>query len=85
VWRDRCLELASRVGRDPDEIVEWWAERAAIREHDGGESHDDAERAAFDEVRGLLEPGLLAGERRVGPQRAEPIAGTLARDRKPNV
>ena len=53
--RDQCVELAIRLGRDPEEVIEWWAERAAIREVDGGQSREDAEREAFDEVRDMLE------------------------------
>jgi hypothetical protein len=63
--RDQCVELARRVGRDPDEVVEWWAERAAIREVDGGQAREDAERDAFDEVRDML-------EHRKGPRSAMP-------------
>jgi hypothetical protein len=55
-WRARCEELARRLGRDADDLVELWDERAAIREHDGHQSRADAE--------------LLGGER-LGPRRAE--------------
>jgi len=57
-------ELARQLGRDGDELVEWWAERAAIREVDGGQLRADAEREAFDELRSSLAEG------RRGPQRA---------------
>ena len=76
--REACLELARRLGRDPDELVEWWAERAAIREHDGAQSREAAERAAFDD----LHDALL---RRRGPLAAgatDAVADTLRRDRK---
>jgi hypothetical protein len=36
--RAAVVELAEKSGVDPDELVEWWAERAAIREIDGGQS-----------------------------------------------
>lgn len=49
--RDRCLELASQIGRDGDELVEWWAERAAVRQFDGGQPRGDAEREAFEDLR----------------------------------
>ena len=73
--RDRCLELADRTGRDPDELVEWWSERAAIREIDGGQPRAEAELDAFDDLRNTLEHSTLVGlERdRRGPRRA-PIA-----------
>lgn len=70
--RDRCIELARRIGRDPDEIVEWWAERAAIREVDGGQARADAERDAFEELRDQLEP-------RKGPRSADPPVVTAAK------
>ena len=62
--REALVELARRLGRDPDELVEWWAERAAIREVDGGQPRDAAEAGALDDLRTAL------GERR-GPLRAE--------------
>lgn len=31
---------------------EWWEERAAIREYDGGQSREDAERDAWTDVGG---------------------------------
>lgn len=36
-------------------IQEWWAERASIREYDGGMSRADAERAAVLDVERELE------------------------------
>lgn len=61
--RDACLELARTLGVDPDALVEAWAERAAIREYEGGQSRTDAERDALDDVR-------LA--HRIGPKSAAP-------------
>jgi hypothetical protein len=69
-WRARCDELARGAQRDVEDVLELWAERAAIREHEGGQSHDDAERDAFDDVRAELDGALVAGARR-GPRRAE--------------
>ena len=66
--REACRDLARHVGRDPDELVEDWLERAAIREFDGGQSRADAERDALDELRREL-AGPLAGERK-GPRSA---------------
>ena len=71
--RDQCRELAVRVGRDPDEVIEWWSERAAIREIDGGQPRADAERDAFEELRTTL-------EQRKGPRSvATPTAATAKR------
>jgi len=52
-----CVELARRLGRDPDDVVERWTERAAIREYDGGQDRASAERDALDDIRRELEPG----------------------------
>ena len=55
--REACIELARSAGRSPDEIIEWWTERAAIREFEGGEPREAAERAALDELRQALRKG----------------------------
>lgn len=44
--QDRKTELLMEVWPDYDR----WAERAAIREFDGGQSRADAEQSAYDEV-----------------------------------
>jgi hypothetical protein len=62
--RDQVLELARQLDRDGDELVEWWSERAAIREIDGGQLRADAESDAFDELRASIAEG------RRGPLRA---------------
>jgi hypothetical protein len=62
--RDQVLELARQFDRDGDELVEWWSERAAIREIEGGQLRADAESDAFDELRASLDEG------RRGPLRA---------------
>ena len=49
--RDACLELARTLGCDGEALVEAWAERAAIREFDGGQPRPDAERDALEDVR----------------------------------
>jgi len=54
---EACIELARSAGRNPDEIIEWWSERAAIREFEAGESREAAERAALDEIRQALRKG----------------------------
>jgi len=68
--RDQVLELARQLDRDGDELVEWWSERAAIREIDGGELRADAERDAFDGLRASVDEG------RRGPLRAGRVVET---------
>lgn len=43
--------LAHRYGLPEQHVIEHWSERAAVREHDGGMTRDDAERAALGDVR----------------------------------
>jgi hypothetical protein len=69
-WHARCEDLAHQLRLDADDVIERWAERAAIREHDGGQPRDDAERDAFDDIRCELDGLLVAGARR-GPLRAD--------------
>lgn len=84
--RSACIELASRAGVDPDELVEWWEERAAVREYDGGQPRFEAESDALDDMRAMLELGPWLVERK-GPKAApatelgEPTSD-LARTRK---
>ena len=42
----RLLRLALASGRTEADAVEWFSERAAIREYDGGQSRAEAEREA---------------------------------------
>ena len=42
-------------GRDVEDLFEWWSERAAIREFTGGVSRADADVAAFDDLRRMLD------------------------------
>lgn len=46
--------LAVRYGRKPDEVIERWSERAAMREYDGGMTRIEAEGAALADVRRWL-------------------------------
>jgi len=55
--RDACLELARTLGVDAEALVEQWAERAAIREFEGGQARADAERDALDDVRAMHRRG----------------------------
>jgi hypothetical protein len=73
--RAAVVELAEKSGVDPDELVEWWAERAAIREIDGGQSREDAERGALDDMREVIELGAwMLGTGRKGPKPASSTA-----------
>jgi hypothetical protein len=72
--RSACIELAELTGVDPDELVEWWEERAAIREYDGGQPRPEAEHDALEDMRAMLELGpWIVGERK-GPKSAATIA-----------
>jgi len=55
--RDAVIELATSSGVDPEDLLEYWGERAAIREIDGGQSRDEAERDALEDLRELLALG----------------------------
>jgi len=78
--RDAVLELAASAEVDPEELLEYWNERAAIREIDGGQSREDAERDAVGDLRDLLAHGRwMLGDRK-GPRRVDG-APADARDR----
>jgi hypothetical protein len=49
--REACIELARTLGIAEDVVVEQWAERAAIREFEGGQSRADAEHDALEDIR----------------------------------
>jgi hypothetical protein len=52
--RDACVELARKLGIDAAGVIERWEERAAVRQYDGGQTRQDAERDAFEDVRAEL-------------------------------
>jgi hypothetical protein len=80
--REACLELARRLGVDPEAVAEDWAERAAIRELDGGMTREDAEQGALDDVRRLYGLSTLtAGDTRLGPRSAAPLAPAAVKQR----
>jgi hypothetical protein len=79
--RDGCIELARRLGLDADQLLEWWSERAAVREFDGGLPRAAAELAAFDDLRLELDRTSFANGERHGPKRVEPPV-TKKSDRK---
>jgi hypothetical protein len=64
--RTAVIDLAREAGVDPDELYEWWSERAAIREIDGEQSREDAERGALEDMREML--ALGAWMLRKGPR-----------------
>ncbi len=68
---NECIELAERLGLSAETVLELWAERAAIREYEGGQSRADAEAAAVDDVRAAFATPIVAGERK-GPRSAAP-------------
>lgn len=70
--REACIELARTLGIDADVIVEQWAERAAIREFEGGQSRADAERDALDDV---------SAQHRKGPRSAAPVVNADVKKR----
>jgi len=78
--REGCIELARRLGLDADQLLEWWHERAAVREFDGGLTREAAELAAFDDLRLELDSTSFASGERHGPKRVEP--GTPASDKR---
>jgi hypothetical protein len=65
--RAAVIELAEKSGVDPDELLEWWGERAAIREIDGGQSREDAERGALEDMREMIGLGAWMLQRK-GPR-----------------
>ena len=77
--RDACVDLARQTNRDPAEIIDWWLERASIREFEGGQSRDAAEHDAFEEVRSALEALPLIDGERLGAQRAKPVRTSRSR------
>lgn len=53
---DAVRDLARRAGRSEADLLEAWAERAAVREFDGGQRRVSAEADALDDVRQKYEP-----------------------------
>lgn len=54
VQTDRLALIAKRSRRTLDDVAEFWHERAAIREYDGGKSRKEAEMLALDDVANML-------------------------------
>jgi hypothetical protein len=68
---NECLALAERLGLPAETVLEQWAERAAIREYEGGQSRTDAEAGAVEDVRLALATPIVVGDRK-GPRSAAP-------------
>jgi hypothetical protein len=51
---DRLEALAELYGRNPLDVLEWWLERAAIREYDAGMTRRNAEQLALRDVENEL-------------------------------
>lgn len=75
---DRIESLAAEHDRDVLDLQEFWLERSAIREHDGGMTRDEAEQAASEDVEQWLN-GLAS---RSKAQRATRRATLTANERK---
>jgi hypothetical protein len=75
--REACLELARELAIPADAVLEAWAERAAIREYEGGQSREDAERDAVTDVREAF--ALLLGGRKGPRSAAAPTPATGAK------
>lgn len=79
--RSDCEEVARHAGVPVEEVLEYWNERAAIREHEGGLSRTDAEAAALDDVRAFVALSV-AGEPRKGPRSVAIATGETLRETK---
>ncbi|MBA3542744.1 MAG: hypothetical protein H0T79_24215 [Deltaproteobacteria bacterium] len=76
--REACRKLADRLGLPADEVLEYFGERAAIREFDGGQARDVAEQGAMDDTRAAFAAPSLMGGERTGPRSAVPLASDAA-------
>lgn len=52
--RVKLQTIAKNAGRDLDDAIELWIERAAIREFDGGMKRRDAESDAYYDVANMF-------------------------------
>ena len=52
---NRLEELATLHNRSPLDLLEWFHERSAIRQYDGGLSRQDADKAALQDIENELE------------------------------
>lgn len=58
-------KLAELYDRSLSDLEDWWKERAAIRQHDGGLTRDQAEQAALRDVEDELQGSQQRSVRRV--------------------
>ena len=65
VSREDCIALATLFQCHPTEIIDWWEERAAIREFEGGQDRQAAEHDALRDIELALREG------RKGPKSAQ--------------
>ncbi len=80
---EACVDLARRFHRNPEDVVDWWRERAAIREFEGGQTRDEAERDELADVEALLGgDGLVRGDRRSAQQSATRDANAVPRRKR---
>jgi hypothetical protein len=77
--RALVIQLAEHAGVDVEDVLEYWGERAALREFDGGQDREQAETAAVDDIRELLAVGAWTFARK-GPQSAT-LLSTSAKTR----
>ena len=77
--RASVIELAEKAGLDVADVVEYWEERAAIRELDGEQDRVAAERGALEDIRELIAIGTWTFARK-GPRSVE--AATKKRGRE---
>jgi hypothetical protein len=53
-YADRIEQLAALNDRSPLDLLEWFLERSAIREHDGAQSRAEAEKGAIADLESWL-------------------------------
>ena len=69
--RDAVIELAHAAGLEVVDVLEYWSERAAVREIDGGQERDVAESGALEDIRELIAIGTWTFGARKGPRSAD--------------
>ncbi len=77
--RASVIELAEKAGLDAADVLEYWEERAAIREIDGEQDRAAAERGALEDVRELIAIGTWAFARK-GPRSVDTPAKKRGRE-----
>jgi hypothetical protein len=49
-WERLLCDLARKVGRTYDDVLDWWWERASIREWCGNQSRTEADACAYEDA-----------------------------------